>query len=550
MRASIDQHPESSFQRWLLLAIFGLGALLQLALVPRQSLWTDEIFSLAIATGHSLEHPADLADAARGDFQEASTATSPDELRRYVRHEEPAASPARVVRAVLLSDTSPPLYYLLLYGWTFCFGTTDIALRLFSVFWSLASFPLLASIAWRTGGRGSVIPACFLFAVSPTAIYFGSEVRMYSLLVFLVLAAVWVSLLLVEDGETIGRYVLWVIASIAGFLTHYFFLFPWLAILCYVLFKPGRVRRRNLFFTVCVTGFALLPWYVHVPDQLHRWRVTKDWLKLRLPRRSLVHAASNQFVEFFSSTGSGLWIVPIWSWLMGVVVFACIIAAMLWKLSLRALTGGILLVWLWFMGACAGPLIIDLVQRTSLIRHPRYSLAALPAANLIAGLALSTFTRRTRLLALVLIIVAWSPSLFGVYRKSSRGNQPFRGVAQLLRQTTNSTDVILVHSIPAGVLGIARYTDTAARIASWVEQLKTRRIPMSIEQIADGCPRLWYVWIEHSLRESRPELDWLRQNAELVSSKRAEAITVMEFRPKNAESFRFAYHRNSLSRDE
>lgn len=548
MHTSTDEH--NRFPNWVLLAIFALGALLQLALVPRQSLWTDEIFSLAIATGHSLEHPAALADPARGDFQEPPIATLPDQLRRYIRHEQPPASPARVVRAVLISDTSPPLYYLLLYGWTFCFGTTDMAVRFFSAFWSLASFPLLASIAWRTGGRDSVIPACLLFAVSPAAIYFGNEVRMYSLLVFLVLAGSWVSLLLAQDGESIGRYVLWVLASVAGFLTHYFFLFPWLAMLGYLLFNPGRLRRHNLLVSVCVTGFALLPWYVHVPDQLHRWRVTKDWLKLTSPRRSLVHAATNQFVEFFSSTGAGLWVVPVWSWLMGVVLFAGIIAAMFWKLSLRALTGPALLVWLWFIAACAGPLIMDLMQRTTLIRYPRYSLAALPAANLIAALALSTFSRRIRLLALVLIIVAWSPSLLGIYGKTSRGNQPFLRVAQLLRQTTNSADVILVHSIPAGVLGIARYTDTPAGITSWVEQLKTHRVPESLNEIADHNRRLWYIWIEHNLREPRPELDWLRQNAELVSSKRAESITVMEFRPKNTEFFRFAYHGTGPSTNE
>ena len=78
---------------------------------------------------------------------------------------------------------------------------------------------------------------------------------------------------------------------------------------------------------------------------------------------------------------------------------------------------------------------------------------------------------------------------------------------------------------------------TPARIASWVEQLKTHRVPESLKQMCNGYPRLWYVLIEHSLREPRQELDWLRQNAEVVSSNRAEAITVMEFRPKNTEVF-------------
>ena len=49
-----------------------------------------------------------------------------------MNHQQPLESPARVVRAVLISDTNPPLYYLLLYGWTISSsGMTDLALRLF-----------------------------------------------------------------------------------------------------------------------------------------------------------------------------------------------------------------------------------------------------------------------------------------------------------------------------------------------------------------------------------------------------------------------------------
>ena len=113
-------------------------------------------------------------------MQRSSNAISRMMTRRRV--------PSRVVRAVLLSDTSPPLYYLLLYGWTLVFGTSDVALRLFSTTWSLACLPLLVDVARRIGGRDSVLPACILFALSPLAVYYSTEGRMYSLLWFCVLA--------------------------------------------------------------------------------------------------------------------------------------------------------------------------------------------------------------------------------------------------------------------------------------------------------------------------------------------------------------------------
>ena len=84
--------------------------ILQLTIARRASLWADEVFSLAMATGHSLEHPAADAQPNLGDFVEPEKVVPAAEFRRYVEHETPPASPARVVRAVLISDTSPPLY--------------------------------------------------------------------------------------------------------------------------------------------------------------------------------------------------------------------------------------------------------------------------------------------------------------------------------------------------------------------------------------------------------------------------------------------------------
>ncbi|HEX2611897.1 MAG TPA: hypothetical protein VHK68_12870, partial [Gemmatimonadales bacterium] len=116
------------------LLVFGLAALLRFVLAGERGLWADELFSLAMATGHSLEHPAAVADSTQGDFVEHREAQVPAAYNRYLQQEHPPAGPRRVVRAVLLSDTSPPLYYLLLNLWTRGVGTSDRSLRLFSVF--------------------------------------------------------------------------------------------------------------------------------------------------------------------------------------------------------------------------------------------------------------------------------------------------------------------------------------------------------------------------------------------------------------------------------
>src|SRR5688572_11583909 len=56
--------------RALFAALLLLAAVLRVWVAVQPGLWVDEIFSLAIATGHSLEHPAAVADVAEGDYVE------------------------------------------------------------------------------------------------------------------------------------------------------------------------------------------------------------------------------------------------------------------------------------------------------------------------------------------------------------------------------------------------------------------------------------------------------------------------------------------------
>jgi len=130
-----------------------VAAMLRVALAVRPGLWADEIFSLAMATGHSLEHPASDAKPSLGDFVEPPQAQPPSEFRRYMQHETSPVGVSRVIRAVLLSDTNPPLYYLLLNAWTRITGTSDATLRLFSTVWALACFPLLWFLGREIIGR-------------------------------------------------------------------------------------------------------------------------------------------------------------------------------------------------------------------------------------------------------------------------------------------------------------------------------------------------------------------------------------------------------------
>jgi 4-amino-4-deoxy-L-arabinose transferase-like glycosyltransferase len=520
---------------WLLLVVFALTAVVQFNVARRSGLWADEVFSLAMATGHSLEHPAAAADPARGDFVESDHPVRAEELRRYLKHDHPPASPARVIRAVLLSDTNPPLYYILLYGWTLAFGTSDLVLRLFSIACSLACLPLLVGVARRTGGSGAVFPACILFAFSPLEIYYSTEGRMYSLLWLCVLATAWASLALQQRGEGTGIYVLWTVASAAGFLTHYFFVFPWLAIVAYLLIRPGKLARTRLVACLLLLAILILPWYARVPESLASWRITKDWLKWR-PMGFDRLAASRELVVQFFSGHSDLWWDPGKLDFAAPILFGIVAIAMVWRLGIHVFGGQRLLLWLLFAAACAGPLVFDFVQHTYTEAFPRYAIAALPAAYLLAAVGLACFGQRTRVMMLVLIVLAWAPNILIIYRTQSRSWSPIREISRAASVNSAPTDLILVHSIPSGVLGIARYADGPVTLASWVGQLGMRQVPESIRKLAAGRTRIVFVKV-HEVREPAPEEDWLRANAMVFRERRLASGRIVDFRPINSETF-------------
>jgi Dolichyl-phosphate-mannose-protein mannosyltransferase len=522
-------------QIWLLLAVFAVAALLRLGLTEWHSLWVDEVFSLAIATGHSLEHPAAIADPALGDFVEPKGPVHAEEFKRYLAHDDPPAGPGRIIRAVLLSDTSPPLYYLLLYGWTLLFGTSDVALRLFSTTWSLACLPFLVAIARRTGGRGSVLPACILFALSPLAVYYSTEGRMYSLLWFFVLALAWSSLVLREGGG-IAQRVLWIATSAAGCLTHYFFLFPWGAMAAFLLIHPRRLSRKHLAIMVLLTLIAIIPWYANLPGAGDNWRITQGWLNLEPPGFDRLAAARDIVLQFFSGKGQDLWRLRWRASCAGLVLFAVLLVAMTWRLRMRLFSRRRLLLWLWFIAACAGPLAFDFLHGTYTVAVGRYAAAALPAAYLIASVGLGGLPPRVRVTMLSLIILAWFPNLVTIYEGAARKAQPFSEIADAISSNGSPSQLILAHSIPSGVLGIARYSNDSAALASWVGQLGKRQVPDSIHALVAGRSRIRFVRV-HEVGQPAPEEDWLRKHAEVASEMRLGSAVVVDFRPKDSEHF-------------
>lgn len=141
-------------------------------------------------------------------------------------------------------DVHPPLYYLLLRGWTFVFGLSVVALRSFSVVFAgatVAAAFLFVKSAFRS--NYAALLASLLIAVSGWQIQFAWEARMYTLGTFLAIVSSW--LLVVATRKTKGGLGIWMLYGgiIAAFAYIHYIAFYTIA--AHALFVAGSIIDRT-----------------------------------------------------------------------------------------------------------------------------------------------------------------------------------------------------------------------------------------------------------------------------------------------------------------
>lgn len=198
--------------------------------VARTPLWLDEALSVNIAS------------------------LSPGEINDALRH-----------------DGHPPLYYYLLHYWMRVAGSSDVAVRALSGAISVATFPL----AWLAGRRrgGSLLgwTMVAVLSVSTFAVRYGTETRMYSLVILLVLAGY-----LLLDDLVRQELVSWPrvvgLGMISGMLllSHYWSMFLIAGVSITLLWRHWRTRNRGtlLALAAIVVGSVVLflpwlPWFAY-----------------------------------------------------------------------------------------------------------------------------------------------------------------------------------------------------------------------------------------------------------------------------------------------
>jgi hypothetical protein len=309
-----------------------------------------------------------------------------------------------------------------------------------------------------------------------------------------------------------------------------------------LLIRPGKLRRGVLALCLVTTALILAPWYINLPRSWNAWRITRDWLYYLPENFNPLTAPLRLVTQFFAGHDKHLWPGYRSASIVSLLLFGVGFVAMVWRLRARILNWRLALLWLPFAAACVGPMVFDFFRHTYTVAVPRYATAALPAAYLLAGVALSCLRGRVRLTLLVLILLSWAPNLWRFYRAPWRNASALCEIAGAASLNNQPSDLVLVHSIPSGVVGIAHYFNGPAAMASWVGQLGTRQMPESLRSLAAGRKRILFIKV-HEVGEPAPEEEWLRANAvvfheiRLGITSRLVSATLVDFRPKNSETF-------------
>jgi len=170
-----------SGEAWVLLALIGAAVAIRVITLDNQSFWTDESLT-AYEAGQSF---------------------------------------TAMLHTVTSIETSPPLYFVLIWVWAKLFGTGEVALRSVSLLAGVAIVPIVYLSARELLDRRAGLIAAALVVVNPFMIWYSQEARSYMLLAALT-GASFLWFLRARRDPSRRNLGWWAGFSAAALMTHFF----------------------------------------------------------------------------------------------------------------------------------------------------------------------------------------------------------------------------------------------------------------------------------------------------------------------------------------
>jgi mannosyltransferase len=164
-----------------------------------------------------------------------------------------------LLRTIPDSEGSPPLYYVLAWGWTRLFGDSEVGLRSFSALVGTITVVVVYLAARDLVSKRAGIVAAYLTASSPLLVWHAQDARTYSLLVLLAGLSFLFFVRLCRSAAQLDALGFGA-ASALALATHYFAVFLVLPEAVWLL-AARRTRRLAVLpaVAIAVVGAALVP---------------------------------------------------------------------------------------------------------------------------------------------------------------------------------------------------------------------------------------------------------------------------------------------------
>ncbi len=185
-------------------------------------------------------------------------------------------------------EIHPPLYYLMLYGWSNYFGFSELGTRSLSVIFGIGVILLTYLLTKKLFNREQIgLLAAFFVAVLPFQIEFSQEARPYIIYTFfglLAATAFWSY----RDKNKIIFLLLYAGATFIGLNLHYSYIIFALPLAAYwlgeIFFQVDKIKRpKALIIWLIVHGLTFLAYYSQFIILLHKVLLAK-FVILETPR--------------------------------------------------------------------------------------------------------------------------------------------------------------------------------------------------------------------------------------------------------------------------
>jgi 4-amino-4-deoxy-L-arabinose transferase-like glycosyltransferase len=349
---------------------------------------------------------------------------------------------------------------MLLNPWLGLFGMDVAGLRGFSVFFSVLTLIPLYRLGVSLGGERMARWATLIAALSPYQVYLAQEGRMYTLALFLTCSSTLALWRWLSSDRPMRWSILYGVLALAGFFSHYNFVF--ILVFHGVLFLISLLRHREqrhlmALFPAVLVGVALWLWLpVFQAQQTNlsdAWHFAKGgrpfWTTLAMLvwQPLMVLAGHYTAAEIVMITSAVM--------LTGYFIVKTRGKGFVWN------TYGLLALWIAVPIVTQG--IVDLLQNTHTVIVLRYVTLIAPASYLLLGGVLAAATAQPepagkplRAVAVCVLAVAVSIPLVFPVAALGRDKSPARKIKTVLEANLQTGDLIVVNG-PIGAPNLVAY---------------------------------------------------------------------------------------------